>query len=231
MEVSNNCQENPWKKLAVLVLLAVFMLSCTVFGTSSNQNNPEFPTDPRVDRSFVTGKPCNAPCWYGLRLGESTIEDIRATLPELPFVDNSQIFEQSTGDFGPNEKLFVVRCTYSTEADICATLTTSKDGKLSKIIIIVAYELTLQTAIEDLGDPIFYTVSPSPNRDVCYVEIYWPEKDIAASINDSPRDRLCTRSENEKIDLHSQILTLIYTDISIEDQQKYEGLPWPDSAP
>jgi hypothetical protein len=230
MEVSNNCQENIWKKLAVLVLLAVLILSCTVFGTSSNQNNPEFTADPRVDRSFVTGEPCNAPCWYGLRLGESTLEDIRTTLPELPFVDNSQ-YEQSTGDFGPNEKLFVVRCTYSTNVDFCTTLTTSKDGKLSKIIIIVAYELTLQTAIEDLGDPNFYTVSPSPNQDVCYVEIYWPEKNIVASINDSPRERLCTGAENEQIDLDSQIKSLIYTDISLQDQQKYEGLPWPDSPP
>jgi hypothetical protein len=231
MKVSDNCHENQWKKLAILVLFAVFLLSCTVLGPSTNQNNSGFPADPLVDRSFVTGQPCKAPCWYGLRLGESTLDDIRATLPELPFVDKSQIYEQSTGDFGPNEKLFVVRCTYSMEADLCATLKTSKDGKLSKIIIIVAYELTLQTAIADLGVPKFYTVNPSPNEDVCYVEVFWPEKNIVVSIDDSPRDRLCTRAENEKIDLNSQILSLIYTDISIQDQQKYEGLQWPDSAP
>jgi hypothetical protein len=231
MEVSNNCQENPWKKLAVLVLLVVFMLSCTVLNYSSDQNNSAFPADPRVDRSFLTGQPCEAPCWYGLKLGESTLEDIRRTLPELPFVDSSRTYEQLIGNVGPNEKAFDVHCTYSKEKEFCATLVTSKDGKLSKIAITVAYELTLQMVIEKLGVPKFYTVGPYPNEDICRVVIYWPEKSIAASINDSPRDRLCTRSENEKIDLHSQILTLIYTDISIEDQQKYEGLPWPDSAP
>jgi hypothetical protein len=231
MEVSGTCYENQWKRLAVLVLLVVFMLSCTVFERSPTQTNTEFPTDPRVDRSFVTGEPCEAPGWYGLRLGESTLEDIRTILPELPFVDNSQIYEQSTGDFGPNEKLFAVRCTYSKEAELCATLRTSKDGKLSKVIIIVAYELTVQTTIEQLGVPKFFTVSPSPNKDLCYVDIYWPEKDIVVSLNDSPRARLCTKAGDEKIDLHSQIRSLIYTDISIQDQQQYEFLPWPYSAP
>jgi hypothetical protein len=166
-----------------------------------------------------------------LELGESTLDDIRRTLPELPFVDSSKIYEQSTGEFGPNEKLFLVYCTYATEADFCSELITSKDGKLSKIIIMVAYELTLQTAIEDLGTPKFYNVSPSPNTDECYIEVFWPEKDIVATFRDSPRDRLCTRTERGKIDLKTQILGLIYTDISPEDQQKYEGRPWPDFVP
>ncbi len=231
MKASDNRHKNRWKKLAISFLFTVLILSCTFLKQSSNQNGSEFPADPLVDRSFVTGQPCEAPCWYGLRLGESTLDDIRKTLPELPFVDNSRIREQPTGEFGPNEKSFVVRCTYSTEADLCAELTTSKDGKLSKIIIIVAYELTLQRAIEYLGVPTFYNVSPSPNKDLCYVEAFWPERDIVAAFNDSPRDRLCTRTGNEKIDLNSQILSLVYTDISVQDQQKYEGLPWPNSVP
>ena len=214
-----------------MVLFAVFVLSCIVLESSSNPTNSGFPTNPLADRSFVTGKPCEAPCWYGLKLGESTLEDIRRTLPELPFVDSSQTYEQLIGNLGPNEKAFDVHCTYSKEKEFCATLVTSKDGKLSKIAINVAYELTLQMVLEKLGVPKFYTVGPYPNEDICHVVIYWPEKNIAASINDSPRERLCTRTENEKIDLDSQITSLIYTDISVQDQQKYDGLPWPDSSP
>jgi len=230
MEVLNNHKINKWNKLVILALCVVLMLSCTVLESSSNQNNSEFPADPLVDRSFVTGEPCEAPCWYGLKLGESTLEDIRQTLPELPFVDISQTYEQLIGNLGPSQKVFDVHCTYSKEKEFCATLDTSKDGKLSKIAINVAYELTLQMVIEKLGVPKFYNVDPSPNQDVCYVEVFWPEKNIVVSFNDSPRDRLCTRAENEKMDLNSQILSLIYTDIDIQDQQKYEGLPWPEPA-
>jgi hypothetical protein len=230
MGVLDNFHVNGRIKVAV-VLSTVLILSCIGTEISSKNDGLEFPTDPNVDRSFLTGQPCKAPCWYGLRLGESTLDDIRTALPSLPFVDNSQIYEQPTGDFGPNERLFLVHCTYSKAAEFCATLTTSEEGKLRKIITVVAYELTLQTAIEKLGDPKFYTVTPLPNKDVCYVEIYWPEKNIVVSINDSPRKRLCTRSENERTNLDSQIKSLIYTEIDVQDQQKYEGLPWPDSGP
>jgi hypothetical protein len=219
------------KSLAVSFLLTVLLLSCTLLKPSPNQNGSEFSEDSLVDRSFVTGQPCEAPCWYGLKLGESTLDDIRMTLPELPFVDKPQIYEQSTGEFGPNEKLFVVHCSSPAEADLCAELITSKDGKLSKIIITVAYELTLQRAIEGLGVPTFYNVSPSPNKDVCHVEVFWPEKNIVVSFDDTPRKRLCTQAENAKIDLNSQLVSLVYTDISNQDQQKYDGLPWPESLP
>jgi hypothetical protein len=197
----------------------------------SKQNTPEFPTDPLVDRSFVTGQPCDAPCWYGMRLGKSDLEDIRTTLRELSFIDQSRIYEQSTGDFGPNEKLFLVHCTYSKESEFCATLKTSKDGYLSKIVITVAYELTLQTTIEHLGTPEYYTVSPSPTENKCYVDVYWPDKEIIVSFIDSPRDRLCIPTKNEKIELSSPILWLVYVDTSFEDQQQYERLPWSNSVP
>ena len=231
MKASDKLHKNLRKKVAVSFLFTALLLSCSFLKPSSNQNGSEFPVDSLVDRSFVTSQPCEAPCWYGLRLGESTLDDIRMTLPELSFVDQSQLYEQSTGEFGPNEKLFVVHCSYSTEADLCAELTTSKDGKLSKIIIIVAYELTLQRAIEYLGVPTFYNINPSPNKDVCYVEVFWPEKDVVVSLSDSPRERLCTQTERERIDLNSQILSLIYTHISNQDQQKYDGLPWSGSLP
>jgi hypothetical protein len=217
--------------LLVLFMIVVFISSCKAFAPASNHKSSEFPAESLVDRSFVTGQPCQAPCWYGLELGESTVDDIRKTLPELPFVDSSKIYEQSTGEFGSNEKLFVVYCTYATDTDFCSELTTSKDGKLSKIVVIVAYELTLQTVIESLGIPEFYNVSPSPNKDECHVEVFWPEEDMVVTFSDSPRDRLCTRTDKEKIDLKSQMLGLIYTDISLEDQEKYEGLSWPDFIP
>lgn len=48
-----------------------------------------------MDRSFITGKPCAAPCWYGLELDVSNKDDVIAALDRLPFVDQASI-----GEFG-----------------------------------------------------------------------------------------------------------------------------------
>jgi hypothetical protein len=94
-------------------------------------------------------------------------------------------------------------------------LETSQDGKLKRIFISVQYNLTLQEVIKKLGVPKFYTTTPSINKDICLVEIYWPESNIEVSIEDSPRKRLCKNSKNEKIDLDVQIKSLIYAKISV----------------
>jgi hypothetical protein len=50
-----------------LTLLGIFIGGCVILESSGNKS--KFPEDARVDRSFVTGQPCEAPCWYMLRLG------------------------------------------------------------------------------------------------------------------------------------------------------------------
>lgn len=220
------------KSLAIIfLLLGFFMISCAISEYFFESDSSKFPEDSRIDRSFVTGQPCEAPCWYGLRLGESTLDDIRETLVELPFVDASKIHEQSTGDFGPSEKLLVVRCVYSKESESCADLETSTDGKLHRIILGVYYDLPLQSVIDQLGTPKYYLAYPSPNKDICILEIYWPEKNIVATVEDSPRTRHCSNDKNEQIDLDLQVVSLVYVEINAQDRQNNENHPWPDSAP
>ena len=219
------------KSLALIFMLLGFsMISCAISEYSFKSDSSKFPEDSRVDRSFVTGQPCEAPCWYGLRLGESTLDDIRMTLLELPFVDASQIHEQPTGDFGPNEKLLVVRCVYSKELESCADLETSADGKLRRIILGVYYDLPLQSVIDQLGTPKYYLAYPSPNKDICILEIYWPEKNIVATVEESPRTRHCSNDKNEPIDLDLQVVSLVYIEINVRDQQNDENRPWPNST-
>lgn len=213
----------------VLFLLGFFILGCMISEFLVGPDSSKFPEDPRVDRSFVTGQPCEVPCWYGLKVGQSTLDDIRKTLPQLPFANADQIHEQPTGDFGPNEKWFTVPCVYSEEFESCAELETLPDGILRRIIIHIDYDLPLQLAIQKLGNPEYYTSNPLPDKDICSLGIYWPQKNIVAAVKDELRTERCSDYANETIDLDLQVVSLVYVEIS--DQKDYDIYPWPTSAP
>jgi hypothetical protein len=198
----------------ISMLWAFLLVSCLGLKTSNTKSSSDFPNSPDVDRSFTTGEPCEAPCWYNLKLGVSTTSDVRSTLAKLPFVDQATFYEYA---YDTNELVFGFDCTYYhvPGGGGCGVLETSQDGKLKRIFISVQYNLTLQEVIKKLGVPKFYTTTPSINKDICLVEIYWPESNIEVSIEDSPRKRLCKNSKNEKIDLDVQIKSLIYAKISV----------------
>ncbi len=212
-----------------LTLLGVFIMSCVIPESWVERNKPTFPEDSRVDRSFVTGQPCDAPCWYGLRLGESTVDDIRATLLQLPFVDQSTLREWNISTDG-SELGFHFDCVYYNPPGSCGVLET-ENGKLRKIVMSVQYPLTLQSSIDLLGIPEYYTTGPSPTEDICIVSVYWPKKNIVAVVEESPREKHCSPTSNEPIDLDLQIISLVYMEINTPDQKNDESRPWPNSAP
>lgn len=231
MKIANKFGNNRQTRTIMFVILLLLMISCSLAKPKAEVEASKFPNDPRVDRSFVTGQPCEAPCWYGLKINESTIEDIRETLPNLPFANKDQIYEQPTGDFGPDEIWFTVPCVYSKTFENCADLETFSNGKLRRIILRIDYELPLRLVIQKLGTPEYYTANPSPNSDICSLEIYWPKKDIGAVIHDSPRAKHCSNDKSEQLDLDLQVASLVYREISTENQQDAERIPWATSVP
>jgi hypothetical protein len=210
-----------------LRLLALFiipsMLSCMILESTSKDVSIEFSNDPRVDRSFVSGQPCEAPCWYGLELGEASVEDIRTTLSSLPFIDSHSIGVQSFSS-DPDELLIFANCVYSPNED-CILFETAPDGRLRKIILEIYYPLTLESAIERLGSPMYYILEPISGRDACRIFIHWPDKNVLAILEAAPREKHCNGEKTEKVNLGSQIDQLIYTDIEIQIIQQ-DGIPW-----
>lgn len=210
-----------------LPLLALFiisnMISCMIFQPISTDVNIEFPNDPRVDQSFISGKPCKAPCWYGLELGKASVEDIQSTLSSLPFIDSASIGTQKfSSDL--DELLFFADCVYSEPDKDCVLLETSPGGKLRKIILVIYYPLTLESAIGQLGKPAYYISDPISGRDACTIHIYWPNSSVSAVLEAAPKERYCIGEKSEKVNLGDQIELLIYT--TIESQQ--DGFPWTD---
>jgi hypothetical protein len=215
--------------IVTFALLAIFVLSWVISGCSAENNKHKYPDDVRVDHSFVTGQPCEAPCWYELQLGISTIDDIRLKLAQLPFVDESTLFESNIGVDG--SKLgFHFNCVYYNPPGSCGRLE-AENGKLSKVVLSVQYSLPLKSAIDRLGIPKYYTVDTSSTENNCLLNIYWPEKSIITVVQENSRKIHCSEIKTEPIDFDLQINTLIYVKINTQDEQNQEIRPWPNSGP
>lgn len=215
----------------VIGLSTLLLLSCAVSKPLFQKTPPELPDDPYVDRSLISGQPCEAPCWYGLKLGESSILDVRSTLQSLPFVNHSGVLEQPINNGNPNQKIFIFSCVYLTYEYDCGSLETSSDGKLEKIYLSVLYPLTIQTLIDKLGAPEYYSVfGPSPNLSGCLIYIYWPQKNIYAQISDYPGNELCKNFKSANIVLNLQIDAIRYEMLSVQEIQD-SSLPWSDIIP
>jgi hypothetical protein len=46
-----------------------------------------------IDKSIISDQPCASPCWYGLRVGESSKDDVMKTILNLPFLDANTMKE------------------------------------------------------------------------------------------------------------------------------------------
>jgi hypothetical protein len=69
-----------YRRFAASVMIFL-LLGCEFMESAGRRKEIEFPDSLLVDESFVSDQPCKAPCWYNLNVEESTLEDIRKTLP------------------------------------------------------------------------------------------------------------------------------------------------------
>ncbi len=81
-----------------LKLIFVIAITSELFSCKSQGVNLET-LDPNLyDQSWLIGKPCGAPCWYGLEPGVSSREDSIAEVKRFPFIDgNSETFTDLEG--------------------------------------------------------------------------------------------------------------------------------------
>jgi hypothetical protein len=206
-------------KRSFYFLLFIVLISCS-------QLNLKDENDAYIDHSLITGIPCEAPCWYGLELGKSDLEDIHETLTGLDFVDQSRISEQPNaqdGQTNSKSKSILFDCIYPTK-EMCGYIETAQDGTINYMSFDIAYPLTIEMLIGKLGQPQHYSVySGVPQFGVCDLQIYWG-KYIRAEINEDS-DTLCVKANEGEILLDAQVDYITYWEI--DTVEKYQ--PWPDS--
>jgi hypothetical protein len=210
----------------LIIFFALIVPGCT------STTTPTPIDDSLLDRSFLTQQPCAAPCWHGLEQDKSSKEDILAVLKTLPFVDSSKIVEHvseldSEADFELSYGCLgfdFSRCGYAVV----------DDGKLRKLSVFVRYGLTFSATVDQLGPPAYVVYSNYASINACIIQLYWPEKGIIASNNNSNSTKPCEALANgDGIDPNANVTSLQYN--STQDKYKitcckYDidvRIPWP----
>jgi hypothetical protein len=163
-------------KILLLTLMGNFLFGC-INSAPSPVPTPIVTLSPeQKDDSPFTGVPCSAPCWRGLEIGRSNENDVIAVLPTLEFIkqDAIQMYRTSmpgiNGTYGPGVNI-VAECINSTNT--CLDLKVV-NNVLTKIVVGLNYEITMDEAIEYLGEPDSIGVAPIGGEYfVCEVHIVW----------------------------------------------------------
>jgi hypothetical protein len=93
-------------------------------------------------------------------------------------------------------------------------------------------EVTRKLFVQNsVGYPEYYMAEPLPDQDICLLGIYWPKTNIVAMVHKGPSRDFCTNNISKEIDLGSQVDSLVYTEIDVEDQKNDGKHPWLDSVP
>ena len=146
------------------------LILCILFLTGCSALRPPQSTPPpaeQVDRSLFTGIPCAAPCWHGLEVGRSAENEVISTLQKLNYIDQNtiQVNRKSSG------VEIIASCT--SPAKECLEFDVENDV-LRKIIVGLNYEIRVDEAIEQLGDPHYLGVSATDGETVaCEVYMIW----------------------------------------------------------
>jgi hypothetical protein len=165
-------------KLEILLLL-ILLPSCSIIqGYSAS------------DQSFLTDKPCAAPCWYGLEPGKSTEEDVMKTLIELPFVDPSSIKSYGTVWQEDNSAKSIIFDCINPKVKECGEVLVSID-ELRRLRVPTTNSLTFYSAVNKLGPPSYISYRALPPAGDCIVFIDWPDHGVSLSTIDNRSKDLC----------------------------------------
>jgi hypothetical protein len=219
--------------LIILSLLAFSFLSLVACGEEETQGQLVAPVNPEegaslVDRSFITGEPCEAPCWYNIQLAATTETEVKSVLAILPFIDPASI-ETNQDLYDPSAKMISFNCRYKTEQN-CGFVGVSGLGLVTGMGHEIAYDLPLSEVINRYNSPeyIFYNAYYGSD-DKCQLALYWPKKNIAVEIVQPKEAALCeSLKAGESLDGNMQINWVYY---AILDEDGGEGTrDWPGLA-
>jgi hypothetical protein len=165
---------NKNKALLGCCLFLIFFGLCILL---TGCETPEPPQN--ADRSFVTGQPCTAPCWYGIVPDKSTESEALEKLQELPFVDHAKIKEDKNVGVFIYPNTTKITFYYVSPSGTRCGLFVIMAGIVKDIYLDIRYPLQLKSAVNQLGQPGYIWYAPaSPNGGGCEVFFHWPQKGI-----------------------------------------------------
>jgi hypothetical protein len=215
--------------ICILILLVGGLAGCQ---TTSPTPRPALEAA-LMDRSLLTGKPCLAPCWYGLELGKSTKAEVLATLQTLSFADPATIQEDADGywdlEIHKNLPATLIGIDCRQPQRQCAGLLVSND-KLVSIGLFPNYDLTLREVVEYLGTPDYVRAVSESGPTTCKLMLWWPKRQIELERSVPNGEAFCKAVKaGERLDPNLTIQRIYYNLPQWFTEIPMEGLdhPWP----
>ena len=140
---------------------------------------------PPVDRSLLTGEPCEPPCWQGLTPGESTLQDVNEFTATSRFVHTRTVSRSShTRLTQDGEEVARVSIRWRSSAGLrkCNSFLI-EDGVLTRILICHDPGLTLRNLIDRYGPPEKYVAGLTFGGPLYYeVTLFYPTYGFTAEL-------------------------------------------------
>jgi hypothetical protein len=183
-------------KLVIVIAIASVLFSCTPKAVNLETLDPN-----SYDQSWLTGKPCGAPCWYGLEPGVSTRQDSITKAKQLSFINGNG------GMPSPSNASWVDDMSFPCKVpdDKTCSVMNFVNGSLTFIWIIPNYSITIDQVVEKLGNPDGFSAYPTdPGATGCNLDIVWKEKQLVLEYIEYKSDvpfwskDLCTQIHDNK---------------------------------
>jgi hypothetical protein len=154
-------------KLIFVIATASTLFSCRSQGVNLETLDPNL-----YDQSWLTEKPCGAPCWYGLEPGVSSREDLISKVKQLSFINGNSATTDSVG----------TRFLYKkTQSDSVVSMG-FENGILEFLAFVPNYQIIFEQAVEKLGSPDGFSVEPMyPDAAGCELQVWWKNKKLVLS--------------------------------------------------
>jgi hypothetical protein len=156
---------------------------------------------PPLDKSLLTGEPCEPPCWQGLTPGVSTEEEVYEFVRTSQLVDQTTLYirdrTDATGEVvGLGVHWWSSANTAGARRQFGNNVMT-KDGVVQEIMVFLDCEVTLADLLERYGDPhswrTDWVAADIPDVDVT---LYYPNHGFTAWLR-LPADDTWLRPENK----------------------------------
>jgi hypothetical protein len=160
-----------------------------------------------IDNSFLSGIPCQPPCWYDLEIGITSYADAVTVITTLPFVNQERIWEEEDS-LGSYVKFSCI----NSGLELCGSLYFDTENTLQSILIRQQRVLNLNETINKVGEPSGYQVDSYHVG--CVFRVFWLEEGISSETIVTPdRGNKCDRLRSGEIDERMEIKWLRYSTI------------------
>lgn len=171
---------------SILLFLA---LQCSGCICTTPQTSIPTITSNVFDESWIIGKPCELPCWYGIEPGISTKDDVIQKAKTIPFLDTSTPIESKREMWDVKNEVYYseiiedFRCK-EVSAGICATMF-FRNEELTEMYIFHKNHYSFNNVVDKLGNPDgFTTMRLTPETKGCMVSLLWRKQRLRLSYSE-----------------------------------------------